>query len=346
MSSESDDSVLEYHPEDFRETDRAAINFFLGGWRNSRQEQQHIGSKKKSPCKAKEPDNSTKTFHQFGDLPTELRRFIWAAALPEDEPTIYMYGKRYADPHRDPDWSARKERGEKLPAFLVQAAMPPLVWASREARAAVMEWVKRKGYTLGFRKETRGHILSRPFDIERDVLYVPAAAWEEDFSHEAFIMTDEDADAGISDMYKNIKHLALPAYTAIGSMHLLMQLFEFMPNLETISVVWDELPTMRYKQSALAARPTTSRRERLETAVQPRWELELLDIEGTDEVRMSVEGEDSTFKRRRWEHGVLAEYMGTMRFELEMPSEMPSHMLDDNGQLLLELRPVKASLRT
>lgn len=121
------------------------------------------------------------TFPLFPRLPTELRMKIWRVALPdEDRPALYPYKRgcwcpRWlspSDPGYDPNCEPNIDlefRHDLLED--IQVDLPP-VFVNREARGIALTWAHQHDIKMRFCKNRQCHVFTRPFKLERDVLYI------------------------------------------------------------------------------------------------------------------------------------------------------------------------------
>ncbi|EFY90314.1 hypothetical protein J3459_006411 [Metarhizium acridum] len=291
------------------------------------------------------------TFHRFARLPAELRRQIYVEYLsPLDAPAVYLYNKNLVLRYLDPEGEDERYAGISHEPR-VQVKTPALVHVNAEARAVTMSWARMHGISLGFRKETRGHVFSRPWDPARDALYVSREKWEE------FCELPWDSQ-GVEEMAAKVRHLALPAFTAYYSFNELGNyLMQWFTSLEVLSSVWGGLPDLKYSRTKRVPRrrllaagatdddgtdtgvdPVTGEREeRIAAEIQPVWELVR---ETEDVVRMCVR--DPLDETESWEEGELQMWMEELA-EAFLTTELPEHVYDvEEERFLVEFRPVRA----
>ncbi|KAI0837990.1 hypothetical protein F5Y06DRAFT_58743 [Hypoxylon sp. FL0890] len=134
------------------------------------------------------------TFTLFPNLVPELRDLIWRATLPNYiRPTLFFYRRGCWRPRRltesdkgylpddDIDNMELRFRHDLLDndaQFNV-----PIFYVNREARSIALAWVREQGIQIRSRADGQLHFV-RPFDVQRDVLYVPDDRWK-DFCEEA-----------------------------------------------------------------------------------------------------------------------------------------------------------------
>lgn len=254
--------------------------------------------------------SDTASFDRFAQLPLELRRLIWSATLPEDDlPTIHHYG-----------WMAEARYDKALlhevTSLPVQVPLPELFFVSREARDVARLWATKHDYTIRYRGQTRGHILVREWQPEKDALYVARRDWDE------FLELRD----GLRHLGSAIRHLAVPSFTGYYSSNAIAYLMEFTPNLRTVSVIWNTLPDAKSKVN--------------EDTVQPRWELE----EDWTQMGQMVT-EDPVDGTREMEEGDVQEWMEEIEDALSV-EEIPEHSVDpETGEMLVSFLPVRAVQR-
>ncbi|KAI1141098.1 hypothetical protein F5Y05DRAFT_376384 [Hypoxylon sp. FL0543] len=122
------------------------------------------------------------TFTLFMSLAPELRHIIWSMALPIGGPTLYFYKKGYWQPrqltesdegylpgHDNMELRFHLENAEfDLPTFSV----------NREACRITLAWMREQGIEI--RSRADGQLLFvRPFNSQRDIVYVPDDRWGE-----------------------------------------------------------------------------------------------------------------------------------------------------------------------
>lgn len=290
------------------------------------------------------------SFHHFNRLPAELRRQIYLEYLqPLNPPTVYLYNKNLVLRYIDPDGEDERYAGISHDP-LVQVKTPPSMHVNSEARAITMSWARSQNIRLYFRKETKGHILVRPWEPARDPLYVSREQWEE------FCELPWESE-GVEGMAASVRHLALPAFTAYYSFNELGgYLMTWFTGLEVLSAVWGELPDLRYSRTKRVPRRmllaggtdddgtdtgvdpmTGDREERIAAEVQPVWGLAR---ETGEVVRMCVRDPlDGTVS---WEEGELEMWMEEV-VDAFMTVELPEHVYDvEEERFLVEFRAVRA----
>lgn len=121
------------------------------------------------------------TFPLFSSLPTELRIKIWRDALPDDDrPALYPYKRgcwcpRWlspSDPGYDPNCEPNIDlefRHDLLDHIQVDL---PLLFVNWEARGIALSWAHQNDIEMRFYKDRQCHVLTRPFKLEHDVLYI------------------------------------------------------------------------------------------------------------------------------------------------------------------------------
>lgn len=111
-------------------------------------------------------ETATQSFGRFRRCPPEIRRLIWAAALPDDDPpTVYIYIRSCIDCFYSKPYPIRR-------SLYVGVAIPEIFYVSREAHEAVKRWMKVHDFNMRVFSATGMTILTREWDVCRDTLYV------------------------------------------------------------------------------------------------------------------------------------------------------------------------------
>ncbi|KAF4443725.1 hypothetical protein FALBO_17252 [Fusarium albosuccineum] len=283
------------------------------------------------------------TFDLFPKLPSEIRRLIWYHTLPEepDKGTIYQFDLRWALGFMttQPGDPVVPELEALRAPPLVQVTMPTAFFVCREARAVADLWLKRqKELSIRFREETQGHIIVREYDPERDAMYVGRDMWDEFLGLMEGDWRDRNSQRR---MWKSIKNLALPAFTAYYSISNLAFVLRWAKNLQNIYVIWDKLPKKR--QVTRMRRPEPGEEDagpqpfKATADIQPRWDISSYpDIDDT--VRMLHEDPDTG--REFVEEADLEEWV----FDMDgvwMTTELEPRLVDDEGELKIPRVNVK-----
>ncbi|KAF6519330.1 hypothetical protein HZS61_017704 [Fusarium oxysporum f. sp. conglutinans] len=114
----------------------------------------------------------------------------------------------------------------------------------RDARPVVHRWMAKNNIQWYDRLETGEHILVRPFDVQRDILYVPQNDWD---IFEGFVNSDERDPEEHQSMCNKIINLGVAAHTmtqlqcAEGIVRLMLRA----PNLNKIYIIFSDLPRVR-----------------------------------------------------------------------------------------------------
>lgn len=125
---------------------------------------------------------NTPTFFHFASLPVELRIQIWYEALPsKDEPALFLYRKEcwqprlLSDSDNEEGWD--HEDWNLTVGFQHELLDPiqvdiPLAFVNREARGVALPWIHSQRIELRFCQKRQHPVFARPFDPERDILYI------------------------------------------------------------------------------------------------------------------------------------------------------------------------------
>lgn len=111
-------------------------------------------------------------FPQFIFLPIELRRMVYEQTMPPIVRQVLIY-----NPKKFPAWDARHGRWRKKDGPpTVPVKVPPILHVCKESRDFALEHVhicqeKKKG-TRKRNADAYHHIVCRPFDVERDYIFV------------------------------------------------------------------------------------------------------------------------------------------------------------------------------
>ncbi|KAF5017093.1 hypothetical protein F66182_11031 [Fusarium sp. NRRL 66182] len=204
-------------------------------------------------------------------LAPEVRAAIWEATLPDDVNALYFYNMDWWTQQIKPGSTGASkmsteghESHGRRPAR-IQVPIPVAYNVCTESRKVVELWMRRREIEWFYRQDTGGHVLVRPFDAERDILYVARHHWN-DFCNHIWV-----ADPGVQDRtVASIRHLALSAYTSHHSIGDMAALLSRARNLETIYVIWDSLPRAHLMLKPMRPGPGTIK---VHAPVQPRWEV-------------------------------------------------------------------------
>ncbi|VUC35399.1 unnamed protein product [Clonostachys rosea] len=109
------------------------------------------------------------SFILFSHLPPELRHVIWQQALPGNAPTLYSYTSGNRSNPESPNGS---EGHNDLAEVHLEL---PLFFVNREANRIATAWLREQGMLMPFRENRQTHAFLRPYDVDRDALYVPAS---------------------------------------------------------------------------------------------------------------------------------------------------------------------------
>lgn len=241
------------------------------------------------------------SFPQFSKLPPEVRIAIWEAALPSDKtPGLYTYNKQRLS-------NTVEERREALAQqHRLRVPSPACYNACKEARQVVNHWIRRNKVERYYHEKTKDVVLERPFDADRDLFYVPQDRWQLfliDIMEELDENEAED-EASAAHIIYSIKHLALPAFTAYYSISNLCAMLDWTKQLETLYVVWEELPKLKgiWEIASYPGPDETvnmyhfderTSRDFLEEAILGEWFDEMEDMWATSEVNPDFWDEDA-----------------------------------------------------
>ncbi|KAJ6783508.1 hypothetical protein PWT90_02039 [Aphanocladium album] len=178
-------------------------------------------------------------FHKFSSLPSELREEIWLAAIPElDDPAVVVYRAACCNVSRKVYW-------DELPEHLLQfdyyfdlftkvRSLDGLLAASKESRSAALRWVSAHESMKRWR-----HSIVRPFDPERDILYIPLTCVI-CFGTQLvdLLFQPGNYEQRIGSTRTHIRRLAIPqAVFQNGDYDILTDISNFMEDLEVLYVV-------------------------------------------------------------------------------------------------------------
>ncbi|KAF4453204.1 hypothetical protein F53441_4077 [Fusarium austroafricanum] len=273
------------------------------------------------------------SFPQFIKLPPEVRAAIWELTFPDDVGTLYIFNINWWARHYPPGASSHDLSAEGIAQLSrpprVQVPTPVCAGVCREAKQVVKLWRKKLNLEWYYREETKGNILVRPFDEERDILYVPRNKWE---SFQDLIEQWEGDNAEFRARTKRImasvKHLALPAFTAYYSIKTLAHLLPWMINIKTIYVVWNALPKVRMIQKPFPGFEGVM--AHITAPVQPRWDIDTFP-KLEDTVRLHQPDEDTG--RDFIEEDQLQEWVCDME-DLLMTTEVDPKIWDEDEEKL------------
>ncbi|KAJ4326808.1 hypothetical protein N0V84_002731 [Fusarium piperis] len=171
-------------------------------------------------------------FHLFKKLPKELRYRIWEATL-QDNSALHTFGDRWLTHYLVPGMSPAP----------VQMPTPTALFVCYESRAVAHRWIEESKATKQFHEGASGMTLVRDFDRDRDMLYVPSDSWHDFLEHMERDYEESDGDRPLCD---DVRHLAVPAFTAYYSIPNLACVAAWATDLQAIYVVWDDLPRDPY----------------------------------------------------------------------------------------------------
>lgn len=273
--------------------------------------------------------SSTESFPPFARLPPELRRMIWAAALPLNDPaSVYIYSPRCSS-HFIAKYSKMHSHHTTNGGLCIQVAVPNLFYVNWEARHAVLDWADRHGIKERHCKEANDTVLARDWDPSKDALYIPSYHWHwfGDLQH-------------VFDFQVSIKHLAVPADRAYHDTSGLTTLIKYMPGLETVYVVWGEVPSTP-RHSSPQGPEQLMRQRQSQPPMHPRWELA---PEGGRSGGVCFESAIDGAQTLR-EEGDISEWMGEVEGKVDR-MQLPASCFDrETGELRIGFEAARAIKR-
>lgn len=204
---------------------------------------------------------------------------------------------------------------------LVPVHLPPLLLVNREARSVTLSWLKKHEIQLLRNKITKAEIENgfadskdglpvclRKYNPEYDYLYVDRHFWNRFCDRLAMPAMrdpdDEDMDEDeepIHDIGEGIKNLALPAFTAYQSNAAMGRSLEFMPNIESVAIVWGDLPPQEWRPKVIMQ--TVQRDGKPKTQVtqvlMPRYDHERINERITEEEQARRRADTERIKAER-----------------------------------------------
>ncbi|RKL07999.1 hypothetical protein BFJ71_g1909 [Fusarium oxysporum] len=275
-------------------------------------------------------------FPQFTRRPPEVRAAIWEHTLPEGDggAALYMYNMDWWAQYSPPGVAFHDMTTQGIQKLSrtprVQVPIPTCAAVCKEGRRVVEQWRKKNNLGWYFREETKGDILVRPFDAERDILYVSRLKWES-FQLLAVDWENDDEHAAVVRIMESIKYLALPAFTAYYSISTIAALLPWMKNIKTIYVVWNKLPKAHtIKRPPPDVAEIADIKVTLDAPVQPRWEHDtFLQRENTVELHQPDEDTGRDFV----EEGELAEWLDDID-DLWNTTEVDPEIWDEDEEKL------------
>ncbi|RFU77554.1 hypothetical protein TARUN_4680 [Trichoderma arundinaceum] len=202
------------------------------------------------------------TFPRFSRLPTEIRLKIWRACLPElDGIALHTYKVGCWTPRPRPSDRASGEQPQAAPVVPIAPVAPvatnhvkfdfchdrlddieldlPLVFVSREARAATLAWAAEKGIEKRFCEERQCHIFVEPFDAVNDSLFIGVGQWDDFFAEPYQRLAQPDLLGQTVVNGADLTRMALAHTTIWGHGRTLLELLHWFPALEVIFIVMD-----------------------------------------------------------------------------------------------------------
>ncbi|KAM0556006.1 hypothetical protein ACHAPJ_005987 [Fusarium lateritium] len=207
----------------------------------------------------------------------------------------------------------------------IEVPVPTAYRVCREARSLVERWINKNKFEWYYRANTKNHVLIRTFDADRDLLYVAPYRWNSFIRH---LSNSDDAEqrARVAHAMASIKHLALSALVAYYDLSMVVNFLPLAKNLETIYVIWDEVP-----RNYIGRNSVVDVRE----PVQRRWEIASYP-KPKDIVHIhhpKPNGRRGILEEGVLEDGVLEEWLDDMddRF---MTTEVDPEIMDEDGEQL------------
>ncbi|KAG6150033.1 hypothetical protein E4U11_008503 [Claviceps purpurea] len=162
-------------------------------------------------------------FHLFSSLAPELRHNIWRLALPENiGPALHFYqGEgywrlRYLEEHESTYRPGYRDEEIEFRTELIDPEVQlwlPQFFVNHEAHDIAAAWLRQQGggFVLSPGKAHDMDRFIRPFNAERDTLYIPQDKWDQfNFEpNERLLQRDEDSVPGVDVVHKAIT-FALP----------------------------------------------------------------------------------------------------------------------------------------
>ncbi|KAF5569689.1 hypothetical protein FPHYL_1868 [Fusarium phyllophilum] len=276
------------------------------------------------------------SFPQFPKLPPEVRATIWEHTLPEGDggAALYMYNMDWWAQYSPPGVAFHDMMTQSIQQLSrpphVQVPIPTCAAVCQEGRRVVERWRKKNSLEWYFREETKGDILVRRFDAERDILYVSRHKWES-FQLLAVDWENDVEHAAVIRIMESIKYLALPAFTAYYSIVNIAGLLPLMKNIKAIYVLWNELPKAHMiKRQLPDVAHIAEVKILLDAPVQPRWELDKF-LQREDEVEFHYTDEETG--REYVEDGELSEWLEDID-DLWSTTEVDPEIWDEDEEKL------------
>ncbi|KAG6042662.1 hypothetical protein E4U39_005617 [Claviceps sp. Clav50 group G5] len=130
-------------------------------------------------------------FHFFSKLAPELRHYIWRLSLPDDiGPVLHFYhGKGYwrvrrVEEHRPTYRPGYRDKEMEFRTDLIDPEVQlclPQFFVNHEAHDIAADWLRQQGggFVLSPGKGKKMDRFTRPFNAERDPLYIPHDKWDQ-----------------------------------------------------------------------------------------------------------------------------------------------------------------------
>ena len=196
------------------------------------------------------------TFPLFSSLPPELRAQIWRVSLPSAVgPVMHLWRKGYwrprwlkegeegFDPDREEFNLCFEYRLDQLDDLRFEV---PLLSVNREARDVGFAWVREHGAELRASRYRSYPYLVRPFDIDRDALYVPLDKWRSFLIEPIDRQFEPDLVERSIDLRCDLHRLAIPEalFRDNEAAPLLSELSDYFMNIQSLLVIPDPQPVV------------------------------------------------------------------------------------------------------
>ncbi len=198
------------------------------------------------------------TFSHFSSLPLGLRNQIWRDALPDkDNPALFFYKRGCWTPRRltdsDEGYDATDDRLNLELEFRHDVlghvhVRVPLGFVNHEARVVGLAWICEQGIETRFREDRRCQDFARPFDPNRDALYMAPEDWI-DFCCEpydrmrGFDLYDRNVSCG-----PDLERIAVPEALLRREAAVMSDIFEWFCSVAVLYVIIDAQPDAQFEE--------------------------------------------------------------------------------------------------